>query len=145
MRPTGFVSGVVGGRSVGYRPRMPLEQCSAVVLHGRDSTGNRGGLVPPRRCRRPSTQGDYCGLHAKQADVQDLLRDCLSPMWESRVRRWEERRRRRQVDEARVGVAALGRGAHAAGLGRLELFFRLNRDPVAEAWVAQGRDRFASV
>jgi hypothetical protein len=117
-----------------YAHHMAIEQCSAVVLHGRDSKGNRAGLVPPRRCRRPATQDRYCGLHAKQAEVQDLLQECLSPMWESKVRMWEDRRRRGQLNEARDGITALSLSAGAQGMHRLTAFFRVHQHELAEAW-----------
>ena len=114
---------------------MSLPQCKAIVLHGRDAKGNRAGLVPPRHCQRPSTKGDYCGLHAKQAELQDLLRDCMSPMWEMKVRMWEESRRQAELDEGRRVMQGLARVAQANGMHRLASFFRVRQAELAEVWV----------
>lgn len=117
---------------------MPLDQCQAIVLHGRDATGNRAGLIPPRRCQRPAKHGDYCGLHAKQAELQALLRGCMVPTWEVKVRVWEERRRQRELASARGALSGLASCAERSDLTRLASLLRARAQALAEAWVAAG-------
>ena len=70
-----------------------FKQCEAIVVMGRSKTGGRGKLQAPRRCRRVAqTGGEYCELHAAQAEIQGLYRELLVTYWESRVDRWERAR-----------------------------------------------------
>jgi len=112
---------------------MSLPQCQAIVLHGRDTKGNRAGLVPPRRCRRVATEPPYCGLHAKNAEAMDLLRDLMAPGWELKVQHWEDRRRREAVRDAEQTVGRLAEIAEDAVGPRLARFFRRNRRTLAES------------
>ena len=113
---------------------MSLSQCKAVVIYGRNSKGNRSGLVPPRQCQRPATRGDYCGLHARQAELQDLLRECLAYDWERRVQSWEVRKRRDRVIEG-LGIArGLVKCARQLELNDLALFLSMNSHRVADEW-----------
>ncbi|MBW2253690.1 MAG: hypothetical protein JRI25_03735 [Deltaproteobacteria bacterium] len=80
-----------------YVVSMELKQCQGVVLQGRTAKGGRSGLIPPRRCRRAAFgEGDYCEVHQRQAEVQDLLHECLKYDWERIIERWESRREREQ-------------------------------------------------
>ena len=89
-------------RREGYGEAMSLKQCQAVVLHGRDASGNRAGLQPPRRCRKAALMGEeWCEVHRGQAEVQALLRQVLRPGWEGTVERWE-RQRAREAREAEL-------------------------------------------
>jgi len=126
-----------GSAGLSYGGCMKLDQCNAIVLHGRDAKGNRAGLIPPRRCQRVAKAGPYCGLHARNPELHDLIRDCLGPTWEIKVRMWEERRRRDQVREAEAKVDRLSELAGEHVSSRLAWFFRTNRRKVAEALVGE--------
>lgn len=113
---------------------MTLPQCKAVVLYGRDAKGNRGGLIPPRHCQRPATTGDYCGVHARQAEMQDLLRDCLSPSWETEVKLWEARRTRQAELEGQRVARGLADIARRHGLSRAAAFLSFRSAEVGRVW-----------
>ena len=115
---------------------MTLHQCKAIVLHGRDRVGNRGGLVPPRRCRRPSRAGDYCGLHDRQAELQDLLRNCMGHGWEHKVHAWEARRQREAEAEGRQVVRVLHSIASRSKLTAAADFLRDRSGDLARTWSA---------
>ena len=94
---------------------MKFNQCEAIVLHGHDGKGNRKGLIPPRRCLRRATHGDYCCNHVSQAKLQDLFRSCLTYNWEFRVEQWErdqeraakELERRRELAQQQAKLEAI--------------------------------------
>ena len=110
---------------------MPPLRCKAIVLYGRDQTGNRAGLIPPRQCNRAARKGDYCGLHERQADLQGLLRQCMTPGWPEIVRSWEDRRRREDHRQAEMGVGHLADLAERTVGSRLAGFLRLRRGEIA--------------
>lgn len=118
---------------------MTLKQCEAIVLFGRDATGNRGGLIAPRKCQRVANHGRYCGLHHSQADLQDLLREILVPGWEYRVATWLERREREAVKQTLPGVERLADLAARAGHPQLASFFRMRRQEFALTLVKASR------
>ena len=115
---------------------MTLPRCCAVVLHGRDAKGNRAGLIAPRRCQRVATADSYCGLHARQAEMQDLLRQCLSPGWEATVKRFEERGRREAAAEGRRVAAGLASAALDHRMYGLAAFLGGRSREVGEAWAS---------
>ncbi len=70
-------------------------RCQGIIFSGRSgATGGRTNLIPPRRCRRPIVWSciTFCGIHAKQAQVQRLYMDLLGDGWEARVAHWEAER-----------------------------------------------------
>ncbi|MBM4368413.1 MAG: hypothetical protein FJ102_19520 [Deltaproteobacteria bacterium] len=115
---------------------MTLTQCKAVVLHGRDETGNRAGLIPPRRCNRPATAGDYCVVHVRQAEMQDLLKECLHPSWEARVQLWEDRKRRDAEKEGQRISRGLATFTRRARMPDLSVFFATHASEIAQRWAA---------
>lgn len=118
----------------GYTEEMTLPQCKAIVLYGRDRSGNRAGLMPPRHCQRVAREGKYCGLHNRQAELQDLLADCLSPIWEVKVKLWQERQRKKEVDTGRELVKTLAALAQRADMAQLSRHLTTHRRDFAEAW-----------
>lgn len=110
--------------------------CEALVFYGRDGTGNRAGLIPPRRCRRLATSGEYCGVHAPQADLLDLYRRCVNPSWERHVEVWEADKRRAAEAAGRRLAARLAELAGKRDLVRVAAFLRVNASEVAQAWAA---------
>jgi hypothetical protein len=82
-----------------YNDCMEFKQCKAIVLFGRDENGNRAGLVPPRRCLRRATKGEYCGVHARKAELNDLLQACFISTWEWKVKDWHRTQQRRREQE----------------------------------------------
>ncbi len=119
-----------------YHRVMDLTQCKAIVLYGRDYKGNRKGLIPPRCCQRPATQGDYCGLHARQADLQDLLRSCMTYDWERKVRTFEDKKHRRRVDEGKKVFRGMEASSRELGLTDLGMYLLMNRAELAELWAS---------
>jgi len=117
-----------------YDRSMTIPQCKAIVIYGRDAKGNRSGLIPPRQCLRPATDGDYCGLHARQAELQDLLRSCLAYDWEWKVKAWRDRKHRERVAEGRRVARGMESCARQLKLTKLALFLRMNDNRVAESW-----------
>jgi hypothetical protein len=113
---------------------MDLPRCKALILYGRDAGGNRAGLIVPRTCQRVATQGDYCGLHARQAELQDLYREIFGYSWESKVQRYEDRQRRERLEEGREVARGLEKAARELGLNQLASFVSANRYRVAEVW-----------
>jgi hypothetical protein len=111
--------------------------CEALVLYGRDGTGNRAGLIPPRRCRRLATSGEYCGVHAPQSDLQDLLRRCMNPSWERHVEVWEVDKKRQAEVAGRRLANRLSEMSRRHNLTRLAAFLSVNAGEVAKAWAAQ--------
>jgi len=105
-----------------------------MILCGRDNRGNRAGLVVPRTCRRVATQGDYCGLHVRQSELQDLYREIFGYTWELKVQRYEDRKRRQRVEEGRAVARGLEKAARELRLDRLASFLSVNRYKVAEIW-----------
>ena len=116
---------------------MSLPQCEAVVLFGRDTKGNRAGLVAPRRCRRPATKDHYCGVHARQAEQQDLLRECLSPTWERKVVAWQERRQRQALGEGFKVAVGLEGLALRADMPKLSAFLSVHSAELARGWAGE--------
>lgn len=119
-----------------YHRVMDLTQCKAIVLYGRDYKGNRKGLIPPRRCQRPATQGDYCGIHARQAELQDLLRSCLSYDWERKVRAHEERDHKRRLERGRQVARGMEEASRELGLTELGMYLLMNRTELADLWAS---------
>ncbi len=120
------------------RPRydvcMTLPKCKAIVVYGRDSKGNRSGLIPPRTCQRVAKDGDYCGLHARQAELQDLLRECFGYGWESKVASWEQRQQREREREGLRVVQGMANVARQLELTELAAFLNSHRHECAKVW-----------
>lgn len=115
---------------------MTIKQCQGVVLHGRDGSGNRAGLIPPRRCNRPANKGTYCGLHARQSEMQDLLRQCLSPAWEHHVKFWQDQKRR-EAEGVGLRIAfKLASLAQDQKSYQLSAFLGANAREIARVWAA---------
>lgn len=102
------------------------------MLFGRDATGNRSGLIPPRRCQRVANRGAFCGVHAKQAELQGLLQDCLAPGWERKVERWEKAKRDARVQGATKVVGALRECALREHRFSLAAFLSMRKTELAE-------------
>jgi len=117
-----------------YNASMSLPQCKAIVLYGRDAKGNRSGLVPPRICQRVAKHGDYCGVHSPQAEVQDLLRECLAYDWERKVKSWEDRRQREREKEGLRVAWGMAEAARQLQLTKLATFLSIKRYDVAKVW-----------
>ncbi|MFH1464652.1 MAG: hypothetical protein ABIO70_09720 [Pseudomonadota bacterium] len=117
---------------------MTLPQCKAIVTFGRDAKGNRSGLVVPRICQRVATQGDYCGLHAKQAGLHDLYRECFGYGWEYKVKTYLERQHRAREEEGRKVAEGMAKAARELKLDGLESFLRINRSEVGRLWAEVG-------
>lgn len=114
----------------------PPTMCEALVLYGRDNTGNRAGLIPPRRCRRLATSGEYCGVHAPQADIQDLIRRCMNPSWERHVEVWEADKRRAAEATGRRLAERLAQLSRKHDLSRVAAFLSVRASDVAKVWAA---------
>lgn len=117
-----------------YSVFMSLPRCKAIILYGRDAKGNRGGLVVPRTCSRVATRGDYCGVHARQAELQALYRDLLGYGWETKVRLFEDRKRREREREGTKVARGMAEAARACGMDRLASFLAANQFEVARVW-----------
>jgi cation transport regulator ChaB len=117
---------------------MPLPQCKAIVTHGRDAKGNRSGLVVPRICQRVAKHGDYCGLHAKQAELHDLYRECFGYGWEYKAEAYQRRQRRAREKEGRKVAESMAMAASELQLNDLAFFLRRNRIEVAKVWADSG-------
>ena len=115
---------------------MSLPQCEAIVTSGRSASGRRAGLVPPRRCGKVATAGDYCGNHSKQADLQTLYRSIFGSYWEQRVQTWQREQNRKATREGADLVRALSLEAWRNDMGQLSSFLDANRSELAEAWSA---------
>ena len=124
--------------ALGYIEQVTLPQCKAIVLYGRDRSGNRAGLMPPRRCQRVAREGKYCGLHSRQAELQDLLADCLSPLWEMKVKRWQNRQRNKEVEAGRELVKVLASLAQREGMAQLSRTLTIHQRGFAETWADGG-------
>jgi len=117
-----------------YNAPMALPQCKAIIFFGRDTRGNRSGLVPPRICQRVATQGEYCGLHARQAELQDLYRQIFGYGWEYKVTSWEDKRRREREKEGLRVARGMVDAARELELNKLATFLSINRFEVAKVW-----------
>jgi len=95
-------------------------------------------MIPPRRCQRPATKGEYCGLHVRQSTLQDLLRECLSPGWERTVQRWHEQQRQEQERQGRKVVTALARCAEELKMYRLTAWLKVNDHAIGKVWADAG-------
>jgi hypothetical protein len=113
---------------------MSLPRCKAIILYGRDAKGNRGGLVVPRTCNRVATRGDYCGLHVRQAELQALYRDIFGYGWETKVRIFEDRKRREREREGTKVARGMAEAARVCGLDQLASFLAANQYKVAEVF-----------
>jgi len=113
---------------------MSLPRCRALILFGRNGSGNRAGLVTPRTCRRVATHGEYCGLHAHQAALQGLYRDIFGFGWEYKVQTYEERQRRIRVQEGMKAARVFEKAARDLRLDKLAFFLSVNQSRVAEEW-----------
>jgi hypothetical protein len=106
---------------------MDFKQCDGIILRGWTASGQRTGLVPPRRCRRPALEGQkYCEGHQPQADLQDLLHECFGIGWELRVEAFFARKARQAEPEARSVI--MGMRALAEKAGMMDLAGHLDRD-----------------
>jgi len=117
---------------------MTLPRCKALVVYGRDAKGNRSGLVPPRTCLRVAKDGDYCGLHARQAELQDLLRECFGYGWERKVRTWEQSQLREREREGGRVAQGMARLAGQLELDELATFLGAHRHEFAKVWGQAG-------